>query len=126
MPNIAKLNETLDYITAHPEEHVQEKWTCNTGACFAGHAALLNGYRVARDNLGVVIDGRVMKGDESFFVDTVAQDILGIDSHTGDILFNSHNTRDSLAEMIEDIEAGEDITLIWDYYDESDRLVRSE
>lgn len=126
MPNIDKLHEALDYITAHPEEHVQEKWTCNTGACFAGHVALLNGYRVDLDWCGNVIDGQVMKDDKSFFVDIVAIDILDIDPRTGDVLFNSHNTRDSLASMIADIEAGEDITLLWDYDDEDDRLVRSE
>lgn len=37
------LLETLAYIETHPEEWNQEQWRCQTGMCFAGHAALTAG-----------------------------------------------------------------------------------
>lgn len=32
----------LEYIEAHPEEHDQAHWRCQTGMCFAGHMANLH------------------------------------------------------------------------------------
>lgn len=33
----------LGYIEAHPEEHRQAAWRCETGMCFAGHVANFSG-----------------------------------------------------------------------------------
>lgn len=46
-PNVALLRETLAHIEAHPGEWDQSVYRCQTGLCFAGHAAVLAGGRWA-------------------------------------------------------------------------------
>ena len=43
--NIDVLQDNMQYILDHPEEHTQSTWTCSTGACLAGHIALRNGWK---------------------------------------------------------------------------------
>lgn len=133
MPDIEELRRVLTHVVAHPDSHQQEKWTCDTGACFAGHAALLNNYHLAVSPTlvaggdphvenGVVISS---KGERKWVPD-VARDILDLGYGDSDILFHSENNVQMLAQMIEDLEHGEELQTLWDYSEdrESDQLVR--
>lgn len=41
--NVELLEKTLGHIEEHPEEWNQNSWVCETAACFAGNALLLEG-----------------------------------------------------------------------------------
>lgn len=43
VPNIPALEATYARIVERPDEWNQGDWLCNTGMCFAGHAAMLEG-----------------------------------------------------------------------------------
>lgn len=117
MPNIPALERTLTHITDHPDQLQQGMWTCNTGACFAGWGALLNGYeavKFARE----VVNGEVRKVGASSLdgtedVRTVAMNIYDIGSNDADLLFCGSNTRDNLALMVKDLANGENLDKRW-------------
>ena len=41
--NVARFNQVLDHILAHPETWRQGTWHCGTTHCFAGHAQIMSG-----------------------------------------------------------------------------------
>lgn len=43
--NTELLERVLRYIELHPEEWDQDNWRCGTSFCFAGHTALLSGWK---------------------------------------------------------------------------------
>lgn len=45
MPNIELLDKVLKHIEDHPETWNQKDWRCGTSYCFAGHAAVLSGWK---------------------------------------------------------------------------------
>lgn len=45
MANIELLDRVLDHIEKNPESWNQAMWRCGTTYCFAGHAALLSGWK---------------------------------------------------------------------------------
>lgn len=112
MANIAELERVLTFITDHPEQHKQGSWTCNTGACLAGHAALLNGYRKFYEN-GKAINGELIKDHRHYDVEAEAIKVLGLRQTDAVILFSGTNTRDSIAAMIKDLANGEPLGRWW-------------
>lgn len=113
MANIQELERILTYITDHPEEHVQSRWTCGTGACFAGHTALLNGYQAL--TVGIDFLGSMVVDDRGWGhrVRDVALKILDVDETTSEVLFDGNNTREMIAEMVKDIANGEHLKDLW-------------
>jgi len=116
MANIDVLEEALSFITDHPEQHQQAYWNCESGACFAGHIALLNGYRPAYSVISeTVIDGLVLGPDEtSYRTPHLAASLAGLTDVESELLFVAGNTRDEIALMIKDMRNGEDITKTWE------------
>lgn len=114
MPNVALLEETLDYILVHPEEHDQGVWIeqteCGTTRCFAGTAVMLTGYRLcigsnasclvpANDELGYPVgDGRWIAP-----IQEVAIRELGLNIQQALQLFNCQRTIDDLQLAVKDI-----------------------
>lgn len=120
MANVAEMERVITHITDHPEQHKQASWTCNTGACMAGHAALLNGYEVMQDKNGDVVNGAVRHPDTKYAVEgdydtvrSVAMEIFDIYSEDADLLFCGSNTRDTLALMVKDIANGDQLEDHW-------------
>lgn len=110
-PNVALLNQTLAYIEAHPQEWDQTTWHCGTTACFAGHAALLDGAEWAPANvpIGELVLARdddpdlnvlVLDGTPSVFVDDRAQRILGLTEYQATELFSGCNSLDDLRTLV--------------------------
>ncbi len=129
MANVELLESTMQYIKDHPEGHDQTVWTCETGACFAGHAVLRNGYRAStRIDMwgnripvnGVVIDDK----GEHRPVDRTAQRLLGLSDEDADIMFSAYNTADQLELMVKDLANGEELHGNWvrevEYYHQAD------
>lgn len=113
MANIAELERVFTFISDHPEQHDQTAWTCETGACLAGHAALMNGY-TKKYVYGCVINGVVDGPDgQSADVGEVAMRILGLSGCEANVLFASTNTREKIGLMIKDLANGEDMGRRW-------------
>jgi hypothetical protein len=118
MPDIARLNAVLDYITDHPEQHRQQYWRaeteCGTTMCFAGHTAALFGPEAGMTGWGKPIPmaadermyGDVQVGDTTVDVETFACDLLGLDWDQGNALFYCMNGVDDLRRIVDDLEAG--------------------
>lgn len=106
-PNVALLNQTLAHIEAHPEEWKQASWHCGTTACFAGHAAILDGGEwedahsdmlLARDDdpREFVYDGNPAVID----IEDRARWILGLTNDQAAELFEGRNSLDDLREQV--------------------------
>jgi len=105
MPNIALLDEILDYIEIHPEEWDQSiffnKTDCGTAFCIAGHAVRLRmppGWDfnwTGRLLSGVLVDLHDPKA-ACVSVSSIAQRELGLSSYEADVMFDGGNT---LAEI---------------------------
>lgn len=109
-PNVALLNQTLAYIEAHPEEWDQKTWHCGTTACFAGHAAALNG----GEWLGRGSDSLIARDDDPaediwaatedrpaiVEVDRRAKRVLGLTDYQAEDLFEGGNSLDDLREIV--------------------------
>lgn len=105
-PNAPLLLKTLEHIENHPEEWNQESWMCGTTACFAGHAALLDGGEICvdsldgwfvardddpRDALWTLADGRL-----KIHAEIRARHALALDNQQAERLFSAGNTLDDL------------------------------
>jgi hypothetical protein len=107
----------LDHIDAHPEQHDQglwfaEKYECGTVACFAGWTAMLAGGRLAKvkdewDFATTVIVGGLPEELIGKHVSYAAAVLLGIAEDLDDEdeaqalrIFNGHNTREDLGELV--------------------------
>lgn len=99
-PNAPLLLQTLHHIENHPEELDQTRWHCGTTACYAGHAAILDGGEwhpqmsiamVARDDdpPEFLPGGRIP-------VSVRARHILGLTGEQAGWLFDGANTLDDL------------------------------
>lgn len=102
MINVANLRKTLEHITAHPEEWVQEEWgiqrSCGTAYCVAGTAiAHLTTHRIhwvpmRVDGAQVSRLGDVTVNGIVIGVVAAARDVLGLDARQAEVLFNASNT----------------------------------
>jgi hypothetical protein len=104
--NVDLLQRTLDYIEEHPEEWDQYLWghktPCGTTFCFAGHAALLSGYKpVWRGECFAYV--KTAKGKEPMSL--VAWNLLGLNERyqTDTTLFYGGNSIYRLKRRVEAI-----------------------
>jgi hypothetical protein len=133
---IALAQRTLEQIKAHPQEWDQTTWRCQSGMCFAGWAAVLNGRRWlhpddpeseivvatspeepgARERDLAWYDGgepgRMTWGTH---VRNAARADLGLTETEAVIMFGSSNELADLEYCVAKIAAGEEVT--WDDLD---------
>lgn len=109
MVNVPELERVLAYCRDNPDKHDQSNWICGTTACFAGHAALLNGWKPV---LATVWDGTVWDGSTAYVtkddqgnrsLPIVAAGILGLDDDQAHNLFITCQTFDALELAVKDI-----------------------
>jgi len=103
-PNAELAYAVLDRIDADPESWDQTIWSCNTTACFAGHAVQLSGGILDYE---LVVEGPGDLGGRS--VEEAAYRVLGISAdaswlHDGnDWLFAQDNDREDLGRLVAEI-----------------------
>lgn len=104
MANIEGLQETLAYITEHPDEWDQQRWS----TCFAGISPrLLAGATftnsdccpVCRD---LVLDGKIVS---QFDIPELARDALGLTAEQATQLFAGMNDLDHVTGLIAEFTA---------------------
>lgn len=80
MVNYEKLDTAIDHAVAYPEEFDMGTWgrsgSCGTVACLAGTTALLDGWQF----LYASESGRIRKNGVERYVQSVAMDVLGLDT----------------------------------------------
>lgn len=108
--NIELLQQTMQHIKDHPEEHNQATWIniskCGTAACFAGRAALLSGRRTW-EALRIGYDGGAQ--------------LLGLSLEEAATLFAATNTVPMLELMVNDLVNDDELREVIDYHREIDQ-----
>lgn len=119
--NVELLEQVMQHITDHPEQHNQNFWVdeCGTAGCFAGWAALLSGWRVGP---AWNFNGPMISPDTLVEKDVcgVARDLLNLDAYDAQTLFCATNTRPMLALMVKDLANGETLRDSDEYRDEAE------
>jgi len=114
-PNVSLLRQTLAYIEAHPEEWNQTNWRCGSTACFAGHAAMLDGGQwedefsddlLARDDDPEASVWKSQGGPPVISVERRARRILGLTGADAGDLFFGYNDLDDLRAWVDAITGG--------------------
>lgn len=100
--NVELLQQTMQHITDHPEQHYQGRWICGTAACYAGRAALLS---------GVTID-EICETPDMW---ELGANLLGLTTFEARNLFDPDNTRSMLELMVKDLVNGDDLRQSIDY-----------
>lgn len=108
--NTELLEKVMQYILDHPEEHDQSQWFCGTTACFAGHTALLSGYRLPHplgqnEAIAVVVD----KDGKRHYVDDLAIELLGLTCDQGNLLFGASNNLEQLQLTVRGLINGQSV-----------------
>lgn len=104
-PNVEAFVATLAYIEAHPEEHNQDSWVCETTMCFAGHAAITVG---GLQQVGPSTWVRGLNGRECHVADAACE-VLGLstgrrnDDQPASRLFYGAESLDDLYRISADI-----------------------
>lgn len=139
--NVALLNETMNWINLHPEQHNQGAWgeyneeACETTMCFAGHAAILAGgtfdTKVYMDEFewnvnaktGEHVASEWVQSDECPCCSELAEGMthvadfaaekLGLSDDERTYLFSGTRTREELNEAVEKFSQG--YTVGFDY-----------
>lgn len=109
MPNVELLQQTMQHIKDHPEQHDQHIWvnSCGTAGCFAGWAALLSGW---------FIEDLRYYGD--FRWTTFGRELLDLTPDEAFKLFCSSNTVPMLELMVKDLVNGDEMRKFEDYAEE--------
>lgn len=114
MINKDLLRKTLSYIEEHPSEWDQQRWVCDTVACFAGRACLLSDYEPCEFSGQLIVahkgddpddleTGWVRRGGQMYSVESAARNLLGLDEQQADKLFAMDNDLDDLREIVSDL-----------------------
>jgi hypothetical protein len=118
MPNVALLRQTLTHIEANPQTWDQTTFRCNTGMCFAGWAAELEGGTWYTDASNPVLADYLVATPEDPADDVVrlvhndarvilaadrAMRLLGLDYFQAEELFDGANTLDELRGYVDDL-----------------------
>ena len=106
MPNMELLEQTLTFIKDHPEQHHQQKWTCEAGACFAGHAAMQLGWAPLFNEEGHPRNGAMTREGKVNFAWEIARRELDMVDEESDMLFYATNSIETIELMVKDIANG--------------------
>lgn len=114
MRNIALLNQVMDHIEAHPDQHDQTMWiaqptsidNCGTTACFAGWSVLLHPKTVWNPAKGTLTLPWIRNELDSDLPGT-AQELLGLTTLEADWLFAADRTREELRARVDEWTAQE-------------------
>ena len=104
MPNIEMLRRTLRAVQAADKVGAwnQKEWSswtgCGTAYCFAGHALLLDDWRLAQDSYDYFV-----KGDWRGSAHFAAMEVLDLTCFQAKHLFASDNTLDDLARIVDEL-----------------------
>ncbi len=122
-PNVPLLRQTMAHIEAHPEEWYQGSWRCDTGMCFAGHAAIIDGAAWAcKAEDGFDLDELADIDPEAFEavcppdtagtmnVAVYAQQALGLELGEAARLFRMGNTLGDLLRIVDELCAKGQVT----------------
>lgn len=125
--NIELLLKTLEYIKAHPQTWKQEAWfwhrsnasgeviphlveidmeevnSCGSAMCFAGHAALIEGFPAPPKSNTLPWEREVDGEPYPEAVDSFAAKRLGLPYEVAEELFDSQNTLEVLEAMVQKI-----------------------
>lgn len=98
MRNTELLQQVMQYIDDHPEQHDQKIWyikskSCGTSGCFAGWACALSGQSVRNFHR----------------IEAIATAALDLHPYEAGKLFHSKNTRDMLRLMVKDLINGDQL-----------------
>lgn len=106
--NVELLQQTMQYINDHPEQHNQNVFVgeneCGTAACFAGWGAMLSGWTVRQINASVMW--------------VVGAQLFGLTQLEAERLFYYRNTIPVLELMVKDLVNGDVLRAAREYSDE--------
>jgi hypothetical protein len=106
-PNVPLLRQTMAHIEASPQEWNQGNWRCETGLCFAGHAALLADgtwtHPYSRDLDEWLAELITTPGGDAQPVKDYASHVLGLEIGEADRLFMGNNTLDDLRHIVNEL-----------------------
>lgn len=113
-PNVDLLRRTLAYIEEHPKEWKQDTWRCGTTACFAGHAAMLDGGMWASSGSSALVarpddlPSRIYTfgGMDLVPVEDRAQRVLGLTDEQAFDLFRGSNSLNDLRRIVAELTGG--------------------
>ena len=99
--------DVLDQVNAHPEQHVQTSWRCDTGQCYAGWVGVMTGAKWVSDNpnsndyerVHVPEEYQHLFGVNAVPVEYYATKVLGLNEYQT-ALFNGSNSRPELEAML--------------------------
>lgn len=124
--NFELLDEIMEFIRNHPQTWVQDSWykyvdpntgiatidikteevedanSCGTSFCFAGHAAIHEGFPSPPKEFGAEWDRKVVEEDGTFYEDAsdFARARLGLTYGQADTLFDGDNTMEDLELIV--------------------------
>jgi hypothetical protein len=107
----ALAEEALGRIIADPNAHRQEEWRCETGMCFAGHAAQAAGFKWVnpRPTGWGFEDALIEMNGGKEHVSEVMTKRLGLSDREADILFYSDNKLEDLQGFVKNLANGRPI-----------------
>lgn len=116
--NTELLEQVMQHITDHPEQHDQLLWVnqCGTAACFAGWAVILDGWTVLHDE--DACEPWVSKPTHWYPQEPISRRavrLLGLTSVEAHKLFEPDNSREMLALMVKDLVNGDELRPWCDY-----------
>ncbi len=113
-PNVPLLRQTMAHIEAHPEEWYQGSWRCDTGMCFAGHTAIIDGatwtYPDITDDEIFETELVTTPGREIMPVRDYASHALGLELGEAALLFAASNDLDDLRQIVDELCAEGEVT----------------
>lgn len=121
MADMAKIDEVVAHLEAHPDLHRQsvwfdvpdrlwtddklvKGWQCGTTACLAGHAAIIDGWRPTDPYNAETMT----KDGQTGYVGEIAADLLDLDPEDASTLFNSTNDLSDIRVVVEALRSDED------------------
>jgi hypothetical protein len=99
--DIPLARKTFEFIEAHPEEWEQSEWICETGMCYAGHAAHIAGADLAEPSFAAKAWG---PDGDGIHISDYAQTVLGLGDGEATRMFFSENSLADLRGMVDDLE----------------------
>ena len=102
--DIPLARKTLEHIEAHPEEWNQGDWICESGMCYAGHAAHLAGAELVGALATFTAYAFGPESERGIHVSDYARRVLGLGDGEAQRMFYGENTLEDLRGMVESLE----------------------